>query len=104
MCCCHASGHHRQTIAKSHIEGIVVAERVECILFWRGFTPLILALFRVIAHARALYGALAFTLTWGGFLAVGNHFCDWFGHVRAPNTHNQITLMGTGRMVLVAMG
>ncbi|MEL6889123.1 MAG: DUF2165 family protein, partial [Pseudomonadota bacterium] len=52
----------------------------------------------------AMIGAMAFTAVWAGFLIVGNHFCYWFCHEGAQNTHYQMTLWGVGTMVLLGLG
>lgn len=86
---------------------IVLAEVVVTAVLWLGAAALVLALTGSVtpetARALALFGALGFTGLWGGFLVAGNHFCYWFGHEGAQNTHFQMTLWGMGTMILLAL-
>lgn len=86
---------------------IVAVELVATVLLWLGTGALILALIGQVpvepARALALIGAAAFTAIWAGMLIVGNHFCYWFGHEGAQNTHYQMTLWGLGTMILIAL-
>ncbi|MEM6889545.1 MAG: DUF2165 family protein [Pseudomonadota bacterium] len=85
---------------------VVAAETAACVLLWLGVGALFMVFFGAVpmnfAQAIALLGALAFTSIWAGFLVVGNHFCYWFCHESAQNTHYQMTLWGLGTMILLA--
>lgn len=87
---------------------VVAAELLACLLLWSGSVALLLGQFAVVdvqtARNIALVGALSFTAVWAGFLIVGNHFCYWFCHDGAQNTHYQMTLWGVGTMILLALG
>ena len=86
---------------------VLLAELATVILLWLGTTALVLSLFGAAspetARTLALPGALAFTAIWAGFLVVGNHFCYWYCHDGAQNTHYQMTLWGLGTMILLAL-
>ena len=87
---------------------VIAAELLATILLWIGALALVLALLGAAAvdtgRGLALIGAAAFTAVWAGFLVVGNHFCYWFGHEGAQNTHYQMTLWGLATMILLAQG
>lgn len=84
---------------------VVAVELLSAILLWIGVGGLALALFGLGGGpVMALVGTTVFTAVWGGFLVVGNHFCYWFCHQEAQNTHFQMTLWGLVTMVLLAMG
>ena len=95
----------RQMLA---FRAVVAAELIATLLLWFGTLALVMALFGLAmpgtARALALIGAAAFTAVWACFLIVGNHFCYWFGHEGAQNTHFQMTLWGLGTMILLAQG
>lgn len=86
---------------------VVAAELVATLVLWAGVIGLIMGLVGTGAvdtgRAVALAGAMLFTAVWAGFLIVGNHFCYWFCHEGAQNTHYQMTLWGVGTMILVAL-
>ena len=85
---------------------VVAAEAVATLLLWAGVIGLLMALAGTGTpeggRAVAMMGAMAFTAVWAGFLILGNHFCYWFCHEGAQNTHYQMTLWGLGTMVLLA--
>ncbi|MEM9577340.1 MAG: DUF2165 family protein [Pseudomonadota bacterium] len=85
---------------------VVLSELTATILLWIGTSALALALFGVVtaesARALAMIGATAFVALWAAFLIVGNHFCYWFGHEGAQNTHFQLMLSGIGTLILLA--
>ncbi|WP_299613044.1 DUF2165 domain-containing protein [uncultured Tateyamaria sp.] len=86
---------------------VVGAELIATLVLWAGVIGLIMALVgmaeaetgRIIAMA----GTMVFTAVWAGFLIVGNHFCYWFCHEGAQNTHYQMTLWGVATMILLAL-
>ena len=85
---------------------VVAAELAAALILWAGVVALIRALVGTAtvdgARAVAMTGSMAFTTIWAGFLIVGNHFCYWFCHEGAQNTHYQMTLWGVGTMILLA--
>ena len=87
---------------------VVAAELIATILLWAGVVGLLMALAGTgtveSGRSIAMIGAMAFTAVWAGFLIVGNHFCYWFCHEGAQNTHYQMTLWGLGTMILLALG
>ena len=87
---------------------VVMVELVATGLLWLGVVALFLAMAGATApetaRAIAIVGATIFFSVWAGMLIVGNHFCYWFGHEGAQNTHFQLTLCGIGTMVLLAQG
>lgn len=87
---------------------VVVAELVATLTLWAGVVGLLMALAGTCGveagRAVALAGVMMFTAVWAGFLIIGNHFCYWFCHEGAQNTHYQMTLWGVGTMVLLAVG
>ena len=87
---------------------VVAAELVATLLLWAGVVGLLMALMGTgtVAGGRCIarIGALAVTAVWAGFLIVGNHFCYWFCHEGAQNTHYQMTLWGVGTMILLGLG
>lgn len=87
---------------------VVAAEFLATVLLWLGAASLVLALVGILgsetARGLAMIGSAAFTSVWAGFLVAGNHFCYWFGHEGAQNTHFQMTLWGLGTMLLLAAG
>ena len=86
---------------------VVTAEVLATLVRWAGVGGLLMALFGAGAgdtgRSIALVGAMLFTAVWAGFLIVGNHFCYWFCHEGAQNTHYQMTLWGLGTMILLAL-
>ena len=86
---------------------IVGAELVATLVLWAGVIGLIMGLAGTgsveTGRAIAMAGAMLFTAIWAGFLIVGNHFCYWFCHEGAQNTHYQMTLWGVGTMILLAL-
>ncbi|WP_299048348.1 DUF2165 domain-containing protein [uncultured Tateyamaria sp.] len=86
---------------------VVAAELVATLVLWAGVIGLGMALFGFgsaeTGRSIALAGAMLFTAVWGGFLVVGNHFCYWFCHEGAQNTHYQMTLWGVGTMIFLAL-
>ncbi|WP_299693947.1 DUF2165 domain-containing protein [uncultured Tateyamaria sp.] len=87
---------------------VVAAELIATLILWAGVIGLLMALAGTAtvdgARTVALVGTMAFTAVWAGFLIVGNHFCYWFCHEAAQNTHYQMTLWGVATMVLLALG
>ncbi|WP_415921904.1 DUF2165 family protein [Tateyamaria sp. SN6-1] len=87
---------------------VVAVELIATLVLWAGVMALILTLMGAVAadtaRILAMSGAMAFTAVWAGFLIVGNHFCYWFCHEGAQNTHYQMTLWGVGTMVLLGLG
>lgn len=87
---------------------VVAAELTATALLWIGTLALLLALPGAIdaevARTWAVIGVVAFVCVWSSFLIVGNHFCYWFGHEGAQNTHFQLTIWGVGTLILLAQG
>ena len=87
---------------------VVAAELIATLILWAGVIGLLMALVGTgsVEGGRtvAMIGAMAFTAVWAGFLIVGNHFCYWFCHEGAQNTHYQMTLWGVGTMILLGIG
>lgn len=87
---------------------IVAAELTATVLLWIGTLALLLALPGAVesgtARTLAIIGVIAFVSVWSVFLIVGNHFCYWFGHEGAQNTHFQLTIWGVGTLILLAQG
>lgn len=87
---------------------VVTAELIATLILWAGVIGLLMSLWGAAAvetgRAVAMIGAMAFTAVWAGFLIVGNHFCYWFCHEGAQNTHYQMTLWGVGTMILLGLG
>ena len=85
---------------------VVAAELTATVLLWIGTMALLLALPGAIdaevARTWAVIGVVAFVCVWSSFLIVGNHFCYWFGHEGAQNTHFQLTIWGVGTLILLA--
>ncbi|WP_299295904.1 DUF2165 domain-containing protein [uncultured Tateyamaria sp.] len=86
---------------------VVLAELIATVVLWAGVCLLMTGLFGLTdittGQVVALGGAMLFTAVWAGFLIVGNHFCYWFCHEGAQNTHYQMTLWGIGTMILLAL-
>lgn len=87
---------------------VQIAEGIACVLLWIGTIGLLMGLAGTAqpetGRMLALLGTLAFTTVWAGFLIAGNHFCYWFCHEAAQNTHYQMTLWGLATMVLICQG
>ncbi|MEL6886173.1 MAG: DUF2165 domain-containing protein [Pseudomonadota bacterium] len=87
---------------------VVGLELVAALILWAGVVGLLMALAGTgtvdTARSIAMSGTMLFTAIWAGFLIVGNHFCYWFCHEGAQNTHYQMTLWGIGTMILLALG
>jgi predicted small integral membrane protein len=87
---------------------VVLSELVTTLLLCVGTGALALALFGAVsaesARVLAMIGVTAFVGVWAAFLIVGNHFCYWFGHEGAQNTHFQLMLSGIGTLILLAQG
>ncbi|WP_299722726.1 DUF2165 domain-containing protein [uncultured Tateyamaria sp.] len=87
---------------------VVGVELVATLVLWAGVITLLMAIAGTTSaeagRSIAMSGAMMFTAVWAGFLIVGNHFCYWFCHEGAQNTHYQMTLWGIGTLILLAMG
>lgn len=87
---------------------IVFWEVIATLGLWIGTLALIFAVIGQIdgetAKGLGLLGSLLFTMTWAGFLIVGNWFCYWFCHEGAQNTHYLMTLWGFATMILLIAG
>ncbi len=86
---------------------VVLAEAITALILWAGVALLITAVTGYgsadTARIVAIVGAMSFTSVWASFLIVGNHFCYWFCHEGAQNTHFQMTLWGLGTTILIAV-
>lgn len=86
---------------------VLLAELLTTLVLFAGVAVLLIALLGAgcIATGRsiAMIGAMMFTTIWAGFLIAGNHFCYWFCHEGAQNTHYQMTLWGLGTMILIGL-
>ena len=86
---------------------VVAAELIATLVLWAGVVGLVMALVGTgtaeTGRSIALAGTMLFTAVWAGFLIVGNHFCYWFCHEAAQNTHYQMTLWGVATMILLAL-
>ncbi|MFN3646729.1 MAG: DUF2165 family protein [Gemmobacter sp.] len=84
---------------------IVAAEALVVLALWVAVATLCAHLAGLLPHAPAqavgLLAAFGFTALWGAFLVAGNHFCYWFCHDAAQNTHFQLALWGMGAMLLL---
>ena len=87
---------------------IVCWQFVAVTVLWVGTISLFLSVFGLFEMEKALtiglLGTLLFTMTWAGFLIVGNWFCYWFCHGEGQNTHFQMTLWGTATSILMTVG
>lgn len=87
---------------------VIVSELTASMLLCAGAIVLALAMFGVVgsefSRALAMVGVTMFVAVWSAFLVVGNHFCYWFGHEGAQNTHFQLTLCGLATLILLAQG
>lgn len=86
---------------------VVAAEFLAALVLWVGVIALMMGIAGTVSagtgRSIAMIGAMMFTAIWAGFLVVGNHFCYWFCHEGAQNTHFQMTLWGVGTLILLAM-
>lgn len=86
---------------------IVAIEASATLALWAGSAVLLGAVLGVVdidtARGFGLFGTLAFTMIWSGFLVAGNYWCYWMCHEGAQNTHFQMTLWGIGVMVLLSV-
>ena len=76
---------------------VLVVGAIMLLLSLLGFADIETA--RIVAFA----GGILFVTIWAGFLIVGNHFCYWFCHVDAQNTHFQMTLWGMAHLILLGI-
>ena len=87
---------------------VLIWEVLATVALWGGAIALLVALSgglsRDSARVLALLAVLMFTATWAMFLVVGNHFCYWFGHEGAQNTHFQMTLWGMATLIFLVVG
>jgi predicted small integral membrane protein len=87
---------------------VVGVELVATLILWAGAVALLMALAGTgtieTGRSIAMIGTMLFTAVWAGFLIVGNHFCYWFCHEGAQNTHYQMTMWGIGTLILLAVG
>lgn len=87
---------------------VVAVEVSTTLVLWAGVIALLMAMAGIASpeagRTVAMIGAMLFTAIWGSFLIVGNHFCYWFCHEGAQNTHYQMTLWGLGTLILLAVG
>ncbi|MEO0380325.1 MAG: DUF2165 domain-containing protein [Pseudomonadota bacterium] len=87
---------------------VVWAELLATIVLWIGVVALLMGIAGTgdvtTGRSIALIGAMMFTAVWAGFLIVGNHFCYWFCHEGAQNTHYQMTLWGLGTVIVLMQG
>lgn len=95
-------------IQRTAFRAVVLAQLLATLVLWAGVIGLIMGLVGTAAadtgRVVALAGAMMFTAIWAGFLIIGNHFCYWFCHEGAQNTHYQMTLWGLGTMILLVVG
>ena len=84
---------------------VVLAELSTTIILWIGVVLLILSMLATVpvstARDVAMLGALMFTMIWGMFTVVGEHFSYWFCHEGAQVTHFQMTLWGMANLILL---
>jgi len=96
-----------RALQKTAFRLVVGAELLATLVLWAGVIGLIMALVGTgtadTGRSIAMAGTMLFTAVWAGFLIVGNHFCYWFCHEGAQNTHYQMTLWGVATMVLLAL-
>lgn len=96
-----------RTLQRIAFRLVVGAELLATLILWAGVIGLIMGLVGTghveTGRSIALAGTMLFTAVWAGFLIVGNHFCYWFCHEGAQNTHYQMTLWGVGTMILLAL-
>lgn len=84
---------------------VVLAELATVIVLWIAIALLVLSLLASVpvstARSVATLGALMFTMIWGMFTVVGEHFSYWFCHEGAQSTHFQMTLWGMANLILL---
>ena len=97
-----------QVVQNGIFWAIVCWQFVAVTVLWVGTISLFLSVFGLFEMEKALtiglLGTLLFTMTWAGFLIVGNWFCYWFCHGEGQNTHFQMTLWGTATSILMSVG
>ncbi|MEL6451653.1 MAG: DUF2165 family protein [Pseudomonadota bacterium] len=85
---------------------VVAVELLATLVLCAGVIALVMAIVGTAtpegARTIAMAGTMLYTAVWAGFLVAGNHFCYWFGHEGAQNTHYQMTLWGIGTLILLA--
>lgn len=96
-----------RTLQRAAFRLVVAWEVLSVLALWAAAFMMALTLFgsQSIDTARplAMISVLMFTTTWAMFLIVGNHFCYWFGHEGAQNTHYQMTLWGMATLIFLAV-
>ena len=104
-------GHRRiknRALQRAAFRLILIWEVLSMLALWIGVCVMFMALIGMqdvqIALSIAMGAALMFTTTWAMFLVVGNHFCYWFGHEGAQNTHFQMTLWGMATLIFLTAG
>ncbi|WP_159089112.1 DUF2165 domain-containing protein [Tateyamaria sp. Alg231-49] len=87
---------------------VVGVELLAAVVLWIGTVALLMGIAGTgsaeTGRSIAIVGAMLFTGVWAGFLIVGNHFCYWFCHEGAQNTHYQMTLWGLGTLIILMQG
>ena len=95
-----------RTLQKAAFRLVLMWELLSTFALWGSVIMLAMALFGVheVETARdvSTIAVLMFTTTWAMFLIVGNHFCYWFGHEGAQNTHFQMTLWGLATLIFIS--
>ena len=95
-----------RTLQKIAFRLVVAWELLSTLALWASVIMLAMALFGMhegeAVRSVAMIAVLMFTTTWAMFLVVGNHFCYWFGHEGAQNTHFQMTLWGLTTLIFLA--
>lgn len=95
-----------RTLQKAAFRLVLMWELLSTFALWGSVIMLAMALFGVheVEAARdvSMIAVLMFTTTWAMFLIVGNHFCYWFGHEGAQNTHFQMTLWGLATLIFIS--
>ncbi|MEM7520300.1 MAG: DUF2165 family protein [Pseudomonadota bacterium] len=97
-----------RTLQKAAFRLVLIWEIVSTFALWGAAILLGLTLIGVapdvtFARSAAQIAVLMFTTTWAMFLVVGNHFCYWFGHEGAQNTHFQMTLWGMATLIFLSI-
>lgn len=87
---------------------MVLSETLAALLLGSGAVLMALALLSAapldVARLIALLGALAFTVTWTGFLIGGEYFCYWYCHFGSQATHLMLAIWGTLVTGLLLLG
>lgn len=95
-----------RTLQKAAFRLVLMWELLSTFALWGSVIMLAMALLGVHEVEAALdvsmIAVLMFTTTWAMFLIVGNHFCYWFGHEGAQNTHFQMTLWGLATLIFIS--